>query len=91
MKRGCLLTKDYPVAAMLHGLRLHRIILDPIFRIKVNSEQKLLVNETISLSDPRDILNHTGVALPRCTYVAVNAATENLFLFAKVDMKGGFW
>ena len=80
-----------PIAAIPHKSRAYRLILDLSFGLRVGGETKKSVNDTSSPAAPREALDYIGTTLPRIIHAVASAATDTPCLFAKADIKDGFW
>lgn len=83
--------KISPLAAIPHKSRAYRLLLDLSFGIKVGGERLPSVNESTRQTAPHDALDYIGTALPRIIHAVATAATNQHCLFAKADIKDGFW
>jgi len=83
--------KISPLAAIPHKSRAYRLLLDLSFGLKMNGQRQPSVNETTIQTVPHHALDYIGTALPCIIHAVATAATSNHCLFAKADIKDGFW
>lgn len=83
--------KISPLAAIPHKSRAYRLLLDLSFGVKMDGTTKPSVNETTVQTAPHHALDYIGTALPRIIHAVATAATNTPCLFAKADIKDGFW
>lgn len=84
--------KISPVAAIPHKSRLFRTILDLSFRLKYKGKKLPSVNSASKLLAPAEAMTQLGHCINRIIHtLATNYDPENPFLFAKLDIKDGFW
>ena len=84
--------KISPVAMIPHKSRSYRCILDLSFQLKVNNKRISSVNLATVLQAPKKSMAHLGMVIRRLIYMlADNYNTKYLFVFAKCDIKDGFW
>ena len=81
-----------PVAMIPHKSRMFRAILDLSFRLRHNGHQLQSVNSTTKEQAPRQSMSQLGKVLKRIVaQLADGAENDTKFLFAKLDIKDGFW
>ena len=84
--------KISPLAAVPHKSRSWRAILDLSFELTVNGRRLPSVNTASKALAPPAALDQMGEALPRLiAAVAAAPATGGDLLFAKLDIKDGYW
>ena len=83
--------KISPLAAIPYKSRAYRLLLDLSFGLKMNGQRQPSVNETTIQTAPHHALDYIGTALPRIIHAVATAAISNHCLFAKADIKDGFW
>ena len=84
--------KISPLAAVPHKSRAWRAILDLSFETQVNGRKLASVNDASECLAPAAALDQMGEALPRLI-AAVAAAPHDagIIVFAKLDIKDGYW
>ena len=81
-----------PAAMIPHKSRAFRCILDLSFLLKVLGQHYKSVNETTNKQAPQESMAQLGSALKRIiAQVADNQHAKRPVLFAKLDIKDGFW
>jgi hypothetical protein len=85
--------KVSPIAAIPHKSRLFRMILDLSFGFRYLEEVHPSVNETTTNNAaPLEAMSELGRVLPRIIHaMATTPIDETPLLFAKLDIKDGFW
>jgi hypothetical protein len=81
-----------PVATVPHKSRDFRVILDLSFQLKINNKKLPSINSTTNKLAPQRAMANLGDVLRRIiNMMASNHNLEQPFVFAKVDIKDGFW
>lgn len=84
--------KISPVAAIPHKSRLFRTILDLSFRLKYNGARLPSVNSATVKQAPAEAMVQLGECVKRIVSImAENYNLDKPFVFAKIDIKDGFW
>jgi len=84
--------KISPLAAVPHKSRSWRAILDLSFELEVNGKRLASVNDASEATAPAAALDQMGEALPRLIAAVAAAPGEGgNIVFAKLDIKDGFW
>lgn len=84
--------KVSPIAMIPHKSRQFRAILDLSFRLKIAGVRCPSVNDATSKMAPQEAMNQLGSVLPRLFDAMAHADSNNgPLLFAKLDIKDGFW
>ena len=84
--------KVSPLAAVPHKSRAWRAILDLSFGLTVRGRQLPSVNESTTPLAPPEALDQMGAALPRLIEALATAPEGGgPVVFAKLDIKDGFW
>jgi hypothetical protein len=85
--------KISPIAAIPHKSRLFRSILDLSYGFRLHEHEHPSVNDsTTDTSAPIHSMSELGKVLPRIIHALASAPDEPMpFLFAKLDIKDGFW
>ena len=84
--------KISPLAAVPHKLRSWRAILDLSSELEVNCKRIPLVNDASEALAPEAALNQMGDALLRLIVAVAEAlADRGDIVFAKLDLKDGYW
>jgi hypothetical protein len=84
--------KISPIAMIPHKSRDYRAILDLSFQIRVKGIRQPSVNQATNKLAPQKAMAGLGKALLRVIQtMATNYNTQSPFVFAKCDIKDGFW
>ena len=85
--------KVSPIAAIPHKSRLFRMILDLSYGFKLNDVEYSSVNDgTTDEATPMTSMRELGSVLPRIIHAMATTPVDSTpFLFAKLDIKDGFW
>ena len=85
--------KVSPIAAIPHKSRLFRMILDLSYGFKLVEIEYPSVNDgTTDSSAPMESMAELGSVLPRIIHAMATTPVDSTpFLFAKLDIKDGFW
>ena len=84
--------KISPIAMIPHKSRDYRSILDLSFQIRVKGKRQPSVNQTTNKLAPQKAMAGLGRVLQRIIQVlGTNYNPEAPFMFAKCDIKDGFW
>ena len=75
-----------------HKSRKYRAILDLSFCLRMNGYEVPSVNEATKICAPEDAINQIGSVLPRIIEALAETANDPTdVMFAKIDIKDGFW
>ena len=84
--------KVSPLSMIPHKSRKYRAILDLSFKLRIAGMALPSVNEATIKTAVQEAMNQLGTVLPRIIEAVANAPEEDGdILFAKLDIKDGFW